>query len=337
MRDVRGHKEVMTNSLIANADRPSYDDQPIWQRYQEFFPEAMRCTPTSTPREEWWSWRGLNVHLDRLEVPTSPIKVIVLHGAGANGRIMAPCAVIAQRYGFETVAPDLPGYGLTKVPRSKMEYGLWIDCVVDLIDQELARDDRPVVLFGVSLGGLLAYQAAAKSRKVIGLIVTTLTDPRESEVRQGFARTPLLGSAGLWLLQSLAPITDGLPMPMAYMSKMHAISNDPKLSALCMSDRTAGGSWVPARFLRTMMNTAPDLEPEEFNVCPVLLAHPGEDRMTDIELSRRFFNRLSGQKKMVVLDGASHKPIEQPGVAQLESDVIEFLRGVVANHRSLKN
>ena len=172
-RDVRGHKEAMTNSLIATADLPSYDDQPIWQRYQEFFPPAMRCTATSTPREEWWSWRGLNVHLDRLEVPASPIKVIVLHGAGANGRIMAPCSVIAQRYGFETVAPDLPGYGLTAVPPNKMEYGLWIDCVVDLIDEELARDDRPVVLFGVSLGGLLAYQAAAKSRKVIGLIVTT--------------------------------------------------------------------------------------------------------------------------------------------------------------------
>jgi alpha-beta hydrolase superfamily lysophospholipase len=304
----------------------TYDDYPTWRRYQPFFPEGMRCTPTSTPREEYWRWRGLDVHLDRLEVPSSPVKVIVLHGAGAYGRIMAPAAVLARRYGYETVAPDLPGYGLTRVPRRLMTYPLWIDCVCDLIDAELARDPRPVVLFGVSLGGLLAYQAAARSRRVVGLVATTLADPRERAVRRGFARHPLLGTGGLWLLGKLAPLTDGLPLPMTYVSRMHRISNRPELSALVKSDRLGGGSWVPARFLRTLMTTAPALEPEAFTVCPVLLAHPGDDRMTDIALSRRFFERLAAPKRMVVLDGASHMPTEHPGVDQLEAAVLEFLQ-----------
>ena len=308
---------------------PTYDrHHPTWQRYQPFFPTAMRCTPESTPREEYWRWRGLDVHLDRLAVPSSPVKVIVLHGAGAYGRVMAPAAVLAQRYGYETVSPDLPGYGLTQVPRKQMTYGLWIDCVCDLIDAELARDGRPVVLFGVSLGGLLAYQAAARDRRVIGLIATTLADPRERAVRRGFARHPLLGTAGLWLLDKLAPLTDGLPLPMAMMSKMHRISNRPELSALVKSDRIGGGSWVPARFLRTLMSTAPALEPEDFRVCPVLLAHPGVDRMTDIALSRRFFDRLAAPKRMIVLDGASHFPTEHPGVDQLEAAVLEFMASI---------
>ena len=307
---------------------PTYESHPLWRRYQEFFPEGMRCTPSSTPREEYWRWRELDVHLDRVEVPASPVKVIVLHGAGAYGRVMAPAAVLAQRYGYETVAPDLPGYGLTRVPRKRMTYSLWIDCVCDLIDAELARDSRPVVLFGVSLGGLLAYQAAARSRKVIGLVATTLADPRERAVRRGFARNPLLGSGGLWLLDKLAPLTDGLPLPMAYMSKMHRISNKPELSALVKADRLGGGSWVPARFLRTLMTTAPDIEPEQFDLCPVLLAHPGVDRMTDIALSRRFFERLAAPKRMVVLEGASHMPTEHPGVDQLEAAVLDFMRHV---------
>ena len=317
--------------LARRPARPSYDDLPISRRYQQFFPELLRCTPASTPREEWWSWRGLDVHLDRMAPAESPLKVIVLHGAGAYGRVMAPAAVLAQRYGFETVAPDLPGYGLTRVSWGQLDYPLWIRCVSDLIDAELARDSRPVVLFGVSLGGLLAYQAAARSRRVAGLIATTLADPRERAVRQGFARHPLLGTAGLATLNALSWATDRLPLPMALMSRMDGISNDPALSALVKSDAMGGGNWVPAQFLRTLMTTPPDIEPEAFDLCPVLLAHPGDDRMTDIALSRRFFERLPARahkKTMVVLDGASHMPTEVAGLAQLEAAVIQFLRAL---------
>jgi len=305
-----------------------YADIAGWERYQSFFPESMRCTAETTPVEEWWSWRGLDVHLDRLAVPESKIKVIILHGAGAYGRVMAPAAVIARRHGWETVSPDLPGYGLTAVPWSRFDYGLWVDCVVDLIEAEIARDDRPVMLFGVSLGGLLAYQASARSKRVAGLVATTLADPREREVRRGFARTDLLGTAGLWLLENLRGLTDGLPMPMRYMARMNHISNKRELADLCEHDRLGGGNWVPARFLRTLMTTAPDIEPEAFRVCPVLLTHPGVDRMTDISHSRRFFDRLAGPKRMVVLDGASHMPTEQPGVDQLERAVVDFVRSI---------
>jgi alpha-beta hydrolase superfamily lysophospholipase len=311
------------------ASRRHYADIQGWERYQSFFPESMRCTPETTPKEEWWSWNGLDVHLDRLAVPESPLKVIVLHGAGAYGRVMAPAAVLARKHGWETVSPDLPGYGLTTVPRDRFVYSLWIDCIVDLIAAEIARDGRPVVLFGVSLGGLLAYHVASSERAagtVVGLVATTLADPREPAVRQGFARTKLLGSAGLWLLEQLAGVTDGLALPMRHMTKMDRISNKPELAALCAGDPLGGGNWVPARFLRTLMHTAPDIEPEQFDRCPVLLTHPGVDRMTEISLSRRFFDRLAAPKRMVVLEGASHMPTEQPGVDQMERAVTEFMR-----------
>lgn len=320
---------TLTTSRPVQPARPSYADRPIWRRYQDFFPAGMRCTEASTPLEAWWSWRGLDVHLDRMPVADAPLKVIVLHGAGAYGRVMAPAAVLAQRYGYETVAPDLPGYGLTAVPWRRMDYGLWVDCVTDLIAAEIARDGKPVALFGVSLGGLLAYQAAARSRRVVGLVATTLGDPRERAVRRGFARHPLLGTAGLRVLEGLSPLTDGLPLPMALVSRMDGISNNAELAALVKSDRMGGGNWVPARFLRTLMTSAPDIEPEDFDLCPVLLAHPGDDRMTEIAHSRRFFERLPGPaKRMVVLDGASHMPTEHPGVDQLETAIVAFLAGL---------
>jgi alpha-beta hydrolase superfamily lysophospholipase len=310
------------------APRMHYADLTGWQRYETFFPERMRMTAETPVREEWWQWNGLDVHLDRLAVPESPLKVIVLHGAGAYGRVMSPAAVLARKHGWETVSPDLPGYGLTKVPRDRFVFSLWVDCMVDFIEAEIARDGRPVVLFGVSLGGLLAYHAAARSKRVVGLVATMLTDARETEVRKGLARLEMLGTAGLWLLESLSAVTDGLPMPMRYMTRMNRISNKPELASLCSNDPLGGGNWVPARFLRTLMGTAPDIEPEDFRVCPVLLTHPGVDHMTDISLSRRFFDRLAGPKKMVVLEGASHMPTEHPGIDQMEHAVVEFAKGI---------
>ena len=122
------------DSLPLPAPRRSYADLETWRAYETFFPERMRCTPESLPTEEWWSWNGLDVHIDRMAVPEARVKVIVLHGAGAYGRVMSPAAVIARRHGYETVCPDLPGYGLTQVPRGRMLYSLWVDCVCALID-----------------------------------------------------------------------------------------------------------------------------------------------------------------------------------------------------------
>lgn len=310
---------------------PTYETHATWRRYQDHFPAGLRCTAASMPREEYWRWRGLDVHIDRLAVPTAPAKIIVLHGVGAYGRLLAPAAVLAQRYGYETIAPDLPGYGLTRVPHAELTYPLWIDCVRDLIAAERARDARPIVLFGVSLGGLVAYQAAAQNPDVSGLVATTLADPRECAVRLGFARNALVGTMGLWLLERLAFFTDAMPIPMRAVSRMQHISNKPALSALVMRDPLGGGNRVPARFLRTLMTTPPAVEPEQFTTCPVLLAHPGVDRMTDIALSRRFFDRLAAPKRMVILDGASHMPTEHPGIDQLEAAVAAFMTQVHAN------
>lgn len=306
----------------------SYEREDAWRAYAPFFPASMRLSPETQPVEGTFAFSGLDVHLDRYPAPRSPFKIVVLHGVGAYGRVMAPAAVIARRHGYEAVCPDLPGYGLTEVPRSRLTYDLWVECTSALVEAELARDGRPVVLFGVSLGGLLAYQVAARVRRVAGLVATTLADLREPDVRRAFSRTPLLGTAGAGLLRAFAPITDGVPIPLRWVSKMHRISNDPALSAVCVADRRGGGNVVPARFLRTMLDHAPALDPEAFDVCPVLLAHPGADGMTEIAHSRRFFDRLAADKRMVVLEGASHMPTEHPGVDQLEAAVLQFLGGL---------
>ena len=122
---------------------------------QTFLTEDMCFNAQFKPQETWWDWQGHHVHIDRFNKPASPVRVILLHGMGTNGRQMSLIVggPLSKR-GYETLAIDMPGYGLTKVnPEDKFTYDTWVQLASDFIDAERARDPRPLVLYGLSAGG----------------------------------------------------------------------------------------------------------------------------------------------------------------------------------------
>lgn len=78
-----------------------------------------------------------------------------------------------------------------------------------------------------------------------------------------------------------------------------------------------------------MLNPDIEIEPQDFNKCPVLLVHPAEDRWTAPELSRLFYDNLCVDKKMVILPGAGHFPIEKVGLTEFETACISFLDNLI--------
>lgn len=78
--------------------QPTYESETHWRRYQEWFPAEWRCEGAAAPREEWWSWRGMEIHLDRFAAVDSSAKVLILHGGGGYGRLFAPVGVAARRH-----------------------------------------------------------------------------------------------------------------------------------------------------------------------------------------------------------------------------------------------
>lgn len=299
----------------------SYETETHWQAYQPFLPKALRFHgPEDAPEESFVRWRGLDVHVDRLTPRDPRAKLVLLHGAGGYGRMFLPCALFGRRHGLHCVAIDLPGYGLTRTT-GPIDYASWVDCASDLVAAERARDGLPIVLLGGSMGGLLAYSVAARVGAA-GLIATCLIDPRRAEVRRAVARHPLLGRLGPALMP---PALDALRLPIRWLANMGAMSNEPALSKLVARDPCGGGNRVSLRFLRSYLESAPEVEPEAFNACPVLLAHPADDRWTPLALSQTFFDRLTCDKRLVLLEGAGHFPIEQPGIQQLERAVADFV------------
>lgn len=316
------------SAAVLQTKRPSYAEIGLWRKYQPYFPAAIQITEGREPAEEWWSWRDGSIHLDRYEAPDAPCQVILLHGAGGCGRLLAPFGLMLQSHGYETVLPDLPGYGLSRVPNKLFHYEHWVSCVVDLVHAEFERSPKPVVLFGLSVGGYLAYLAAAKGRNVAGVMATTLADPRLPIVRDQFARFPRLNRSLTPLLPPLTALFGKMRLPVRWFANMQGVANDPALSDLLCADPVGGGNRVPLRFLQSIVSIEPEIEPEDFDLCPALLAHPAEDLWTTIEASRPFFDRIQGPKELVMLENCGHLPVEEPGVNQLEDAMVAFLRNV---------
>lgn len=291
--------------------------------YTACLPEPFRSRAGTQPVATWWPWRDHAVHVARARNPAAPARLMILHGAGGHAGAVWPMAALAADIGFEVLAPDLPGYGRTRTADpGAIRYPDWIDCVCDLIAAEREKDARPLVVLGASMGGMLAYSAAAKAPGVARLLVTCLLDPRDDWVWS--ALSPWAGRWGLTLLNALAPVTDALRVPIRWLTPMAKIANQPALSRLCRTDPRGGGGRVALGFLRTYLASSPPCEPETFTAIPVTLIHPAADRWTPPELSLRFFNRLAAPKRYVPLDNAGHFPVERPGVDQLHAALAEL-------------
>ena len=291
----------------------------------------MRLSGESIPREEWWTWRDHVVHIDRLTNSNAKVVVMLLHGGGGNGRVLMTLAPMLRDLGAEVIAPDLPGYGLTIRRRGFVpSYSLWADLAADLAAEESARRGLPLIAFGLSLGGLLAYATAARSEAVKGIVATTMADTRERSTYLEIARSRVLAAVSMPFLTIAPPAVKRLCIPIRWVAPMERITNDPDFSAVFARDPLAGGSRVALGFLHSMQKIHIPIEPEAFTDTPVLVAHPELDPWTPPDLSRRFFDRIAAEKEWVDLEGCGHLPYEEPGRLQMKDALAGFLSKIAA-------
>jgi alpha-beta hydrolase superfamily lysophospholipase len=307
-----------------------YSTQSSWREIQAFLPKEFQLERGHEPSEEWWQWRGHQVHLDCYRNPMAKVKVILFHGVGTNGRQMSTIlgSPLFKR-GFETIAIDMPEYGMTQVaPGALVTYDDWVQAGSDLINAELAKDPRSIVLYGLSAGGMLAFHIAALNKKVKGIVGMTFLDQGEQQVRDETALNFFMSRIGVPFthLAAKTPLAT-LRMPMSLASKMSALVNNKAALKACLRDKTSAGKWVTMKFLSSLTAYKPVIEPEGFAVCPVLLTQPEKDTWTPLHLSELFLNRVNRvPTKVVMLENAGHYPLEQPGLTQMGDAVVEFIQ-----------
>ena len=272
--------------------------------YVPFLPPHHQHAASLVPEPTWWRWHGHRVHIARASDPGAPARVLLVHGAGGHSGALWPITALMASHGIDVSAVDLPLYGRTTSPDpAAVRYDTWVDLLIDLVKAE--HDHRPLVLLGASIGGLLAYEVAARSPHVAAVAgaLGVLGGPLSALARGGLARTMV---------------------PMSAVANLRRMSRNRALSHLCAVDPHGGAARVPLGFLASYLRFAHT--PPERNRTPVTLLHPGRDAWTPVELSARVLSRAAGPAELVVLRECGHFPVEDPGVTDLVDAVADLAR-----------
>ena len=288
-----------------------------------FLPQHHRRAASLVPESTWWRWHGHRAHIACAPDPGAPARVLLVHGAGGHSGALWPIAALVASRGIDVSAVDLPLYGRTTSPDpTAVRYDTWIDLLVDLVEAE--HDHRPLVLLGASIGGLLAYEVAARSPHVAAVAATCLLDPGDWRARTHMTRAAALGVLGGPLSALARGGLERTMVPMNAVANLRRMSRDRALSRLCAIDPRGGAARVPLGFLASYLRFAHT--PPERNRTPVTLLHPGRDAWTPIELSARVLSRAAGPAELVVLRECGHFPVEDPGVTDLVDAVAGLAR-----------
>ena len=118
--------------------------------------------------QDTWAWQSRQIGWSLMGDQTAPVAVLLIHGFGANTnhwRFNQP--VLAKL--APTYAIDLLGFGRSDQPRARLKqepsdptavhysFDLWGQQVADFCREVI---DKPVVLIGNSIGGVVALRAA---------------------------------------------------------------------------------------------------------------------------------------------------------------------------------
>ncbi|MGW4464119.1 alpha/beta fold hydrolase [Micromonospora sp. NPDC004704] len=121
------------------------------------------------------------------EAPT----LLLVHGLGATGAVWDRWRpYLDEHWPDRWLAPDLPGHGVAK-PLPRYTFGALAGSLADLLDR-----DRPVVVLGHSLGGVLALALASgwfgvRVRTAIGLGIKVRWSADELARAGALARRPV--------------------------------------------------------------------------------------------------------------------------------------------------
>lgn len=249
----------------------------------------------------------------------APVGALVIsHGLAEHGGRYEALAVDLNAAGWAVHAIDHAGHGRSAGRRA--DIGRMSRVVDDLADViRLAADNAPgvpVVLFGHSMGGLIALKCALEfGGGLAGLVLSApALDPGEAVP----ASRILLGR----MLAKVAPGTGMLVLP------AEAISRDPAVVQAYKTDPLVFRGSIPVRTLVEMLGAMGEVREAAAGLgIPLLIQHGTADQLVPLESVRGIYERL-GQpagRTLLTYSGLYHEIYNEPERPRVVADLLAWL------------
>lgn len=305
-----------------------YNSNTAWKQLNELLPKDFQIKENNQPLEETWDWRGNKIHLDRYPNPTSEFRVFLHHGVGTNGRQMS--MILGHKLaelGYDVVAMDNLGYGMTEVNQKDITYANWVHCFADFVNAETKRDYKKPVIYGLSAGGMICYNSACFMDEIHGIIGMCFLKNDDKTVGQETAKFGWSNWFAFPMMNFFSKIGfRRMTLPMKGVSKMNALVNNKKALDIFLKDKTSAGANVQLQFLYEYTHYKLPIPVAQFDKCPILLTQPEKDNWTPLHLSEISMKGIKAPYTVKILKDGGHYPMEETALRQLVQYADEFIK-----------
>jgi pimeloyl-ACP methyl ester carboxylesterase len=275
-----------------------------WRKY---FDDATLRRGDQLRREFHIPSTGVQIHLDVYEQPDRSAPAFIFnHGGGGYSRLFLPIALRLYDLGYTVVLPNQRGQGLSEGDRGDFTVPELVQNIVDAVTWARNRCTGRLYVGGGSIGGGLAFYAAAAGAPVDALVLHNLYDFSADGLAlsrlAAFGRVPAFASLSRLSMTLFARIIPRFRIPYMWIGMFERMVDERAVGffELWKADPFPI-KYISLRFMHSMMTTAP-AAPLEQNQLPALVVNQTRDRMVDPNVTRRNYARLGGQKQYVEID-----------------------------------
>lgn len=248
---------------------------------------------------------------------TSKAVIIFVHGLKDHSTRYTEVARKLAQSSFAVYSYDLRGHGDSEGRR------VWTDSFDDYIaDLELFYDhvrkvepNKPIFLFGHSMGGAIVTTFALKNSRPVAGMVLSAPALKPGEDINGF----LIG-----VTKVLGSITPSLAVMELENEKF---SRDPKVVESMNNDPLIYQGKGPARTAKELLKAIANIQEKMPEVTtPFIVLHGTKDVLTNPDGSRELFKKAkSADKSIRIYEGVSHILLAEPEKEKIYGDMLAWL------------
>lgn len=250
---------------------------------------------------------------------TQPAKgtIVLVHGMSEHGGRYSHFARACGEAGLELIVADLRGHGASEGHRVYVRrFGEFLDDLDRVMRFAAAKraSESPCVLFGHSLGGLIAVRYIETRQPSLAGLVTT---------GAGLKATIAPPKPVFELLRLANRLYDRLPLP--GLIDPNYLSRDPEVAERFTKDPLVTRGLTTQLGLAASLEMPVAIEQATRISCPTLVLHGGADRVVDKSASEALYAQLQvTNKRLRIYPGAYHELLNDINRDEVIGDIIAF-------------